>query len=267
VDFTIVTPNLNYGRFLGDCLESVAAQEGVTLEHLVFDGGSTDDSAAVAARFPHIRWTQGKDSGMSQAINRGFDAAQGDWVMWLNADDRLKPGALAAMADKLGASTMDVVYGDFNFTDESGKHLRTVHLPGWSPFVHVHHHCYIGSTAAFYRRSSVIAAGHRLREDFRYVMDGEYYARLHEAGLRFGHVPVTLADFRLHGENASMRHLGKTRDLDTILRAERQHVESRAIRRAHGITLFDDPYLNGLVDGVLWIAARGWKVALRTLGK
>jgi glycosyltransferase involved in cell wall biosynthesis len=267
VDFTLVTPNLNYGHFLGDCLASVAAQEGVTFEHLVFDGGSTDDSAAVAARFPRVRWTQEKDSGMSQAINRGFDAAQGEWVMWLNADDRLKPGALAAIAERLRGSTADIVYGDFDFMDESGKHLRTVRLPGWSPFVHVHHHCYIGSTAAFYRRSSVIAAGHRLREDFRYVMDGEFYARLHAAGLRFEHVPVTAADFRLHGGNASMRHLGKTRDMDTILRAERQHVESRAIRRAYGVTLFDDPYLNGLADGLMWIAARGWKGVLRALGK
>jgi len=267
VDFTIITPNLNYGRFLSDCLASVAGQEGVTFEHLIFDGGSTDDSAAVAARFPHVRWTQGKDSGMSQAINRGFDAAQGDWVMWLNADDCLKPGVLAEMIAKLRGSKADVVYGDFDFTDEAGKHLRTVHLPGWSPFVHVHHHCYIGSTAAFYRRSSVTAAGHRLREDFRYVMDGEFYARLHAAGLRFERVSTTVAEFRLHSGNASMRHLGKTRDVDVILRAERQHVESRAIRRAYGVTLFDDPYLNGLVDGVLWIAARGWKVALRTLGK
>ena len=73
-------------------------------------------------------------------------------------------------------------------------------------------------------------------------------------------MPVTVADFRLHGANASQRHLGKTRDLATILAAERQHVESRAIRRAYGITLFEDPYLNGLADGVLWIAARFWKV-------
>ena len=60
--------------------------------------------------------------------------------------------------------------------------------------------------------------------------------------------------------NASQRHLGMTRDMETILAAERQHIESRAIRRAYGITLFEDPYLNGLVDGILWIAAKGWKV-------
>jgi hypothetical protein len=51
--------------------------------------------------------------------------------------------------------------------------------------------------------------------------------------------------------------------MDTILAAERQHVESRAIRRAYGITLFNDPYLNGLIDGILWIAAKGWKFVLK----
>ena len=258
--FTIITPSMNYERFLEDCLGSVAEQTGVTLEHLVIDGGSTDDSASVAARFPHAGWTQEPDQGMSDAINKGFERARGDWVMWLNADDRLKPGALAEMLTLLEKSQADVVYGDWDFIDEAGNFLRHVTAPRWSRFVHVHHHCFIGSTAAFYRRATVIAEGNRLREDFRYVMDGEFYARLDAAGKRFERVPVTVADFRLHGANASQRHLGKTRDMEAILSAERQHVESRAIRRAYGITLFEDPYLNGLADGVLWIAARFWKV-------
>lgn len=259
MDFTIITPSLNYGRFLADCLESVASQTGASFEHLVIDGGSTDDSAGVAARFPHATWRQEPDHGMSDAINKGFDRAKGQWVMWLNADDRLKPGALSRMMDFLRTTDADVVYGDWDFIDEAGAHLRHVVAPRWSLFVHVHHHCFIGSTAAFYRKSSVIGGGHRLRTDFRYVMDGEFYARLHAADLAFERVPVTVADFRLHGGNASQRHLGRTRDLKEILAAERQHVESRAIRRAYGITLFEDPYLNGLVDGVLWIVARGWK--------
>lgn len=263
MDFTIITPSLNYGRFLGDCLASVAAQEGVTLEHLVIDGGSTDDSAETSARFPHAVWSQEADKGMSDAINKGFERAKGYWVMWLNADDRLKPGALAEMLPFLERTTADVVYGDWDFVDEAGDFLRRVKAPKWSLFVHVHHHCFIGSTAAFYRGSSVITEGHRLRGDFRYVMDGEFYARLHAAGKRFEHVPVNVADFRLHGGNASQRHLGKTRDMETILAAERQHVESRAIRRAYGVTLFEDPYLNGLIDGILWILAKGWKAVIR----
>ncbi|TAE74014.1 MAG: glycosyltransferase [Verrucomicrobia bacterium] len=263
MDFTIITPNLNYGRFLGDCLASVAEQEGVSVEHWVFDAGSSDHSAEVVSRFPRVHWVAEDDRGMSHAINKGFDRARGDWVMWLNADDRLKPGVLAELLPRLRKSQADLVYGDFDFIAEDGSFQRHMKLPAWSPFVHVHHHCYIGSTAAFYRRATVLAAGHRLREDFRYVMDGEFYARLHASGLAFEHVPLLLADFRLHGRNASMRHLGRTRDLEEILQAERQHVESRAIRRAHGVTLFEDPYLNGLIDGVLWIMAKGWKAVLK----
>ncbi|HEX7261137.1 MAG TPA: glycosyltransferase family 2 protein [Luteolibacter sp.] len=263
MDFTVITPSLNYGRFLGDCLQSVANQVGVSLEHLVFDAGSTDDSAEVAARFSNIRWTREPDHGMSDAINKGFDRAQGDWVMWLNADDRLKPGALAEILGALKMSEADVVYGDWDFIDESGGLIRRMKVPGWSRFVHIHHHCYVPSTAAFYRNSTIVREGQRLREDFHYVMDGEFYARLDSIGKKLEHVPINIADFRMHGKNASQRHLARTRDMDTILAAERQHVESRAIRRAYGITLFEDPYLNGLVDGVLWIAAMGWKRVLR----
>lgn len=263
MDFTIITPSLNYGRYLGDCLESVASQEGVSLEHLVIDGGSTDDSAEVAVRFPAVIWTQESDKGMSDAINKGFDRAQGEWVMWLNADDRLKPGALAAMFTALRESGADLVYADYDFIDGTGRLIRQIKVPRWSAFVHVHHCCYIPSTAAFYRKATVIGEGQRLREDFRYVMDGEFYARLDSLGKKFEHVAVNLADFRMHGENASQRQLGRTRDMDRILSAERQHVESRAIRRAYGITLFADPYLNGLVDGVLWLVARGWKGVLK----
>ena len=270
--FTIITPSLNYGHFLSDCLKSVASQldearsdgaRSLEIEHFVIDGGSTDNSMEVAEKFSHVTWTQEPDEGMSDAINKGFDRATGDWVMWLNADDRLKPGALKKMMKELTKSDADVVYGDWDFVDSEGHFMRHVKAPRWSSFVHVHHHCFIGSTAAFYRRSTVIDAGYRLRKDFRYVMDGEFYARLHATGKTFQHVDVTIADFRMHGNNASQRHLGKSREMENVLAAEKQHVESRAIRRAYGITLFKDPYLNGLIDGILWIIAKGWKFVLK----
>ncbi len=292
VDFTIITPSFNYGRFLGDCLQSVAEQQGsvgvppasssipthnqalmragrprsLEIEHLVIDGGSTDDSAEVAAGFSHVTWIQEPDEGMSDAINKGFERARGEWVMWLNADDRLKPGVLAGMLPLLERSEADVVYGDWDFMDADGLFQRRMRALRWSNFVHVHHHCYIGSTAAFYRRRTVIDEGFRLRKDFKYVMDGEFYARLAAAGMTFEHVSLVVADFRLHGANASMRHLGKTTDMDVILASERQHVESRAMRRAYGVTLFEDPYLNGLVDGILWIVAKGVKAVFRCFG-
>ena len=265
MDFTVITPSLNYGRFLDDCLSSVVNQSGVSVEHLVFDGGSTDDSAAVAAGYSNIIWSQEPDSGMSAAINKGFERAQGDWVIWLNADDRLKPDVLAKVLVELKKSNADVVYGDYDFTDESGTLVRQMKVPIWSTFVHIYHHCYVPSTAAFYRNSTVIGKGYRLREDFHYVMDGEFYARLASVAKKFRHISINIADFRMHGGNASLRHLNKTRDMDTILAAERQHVESRAIRRAYGHSILKDPYLEGLIDGVFSILARGVKAVLKLI--
>lgn len=263
MNFSIITPSLNYGRFLRECLESVASQEGVTLEHLLIDGGSTDESERIAAEYPSAIFRQESDNGISHAINKGFAAARGDWVMWLNADDRLKPGALADVLHHLRETNADIIYADWNLISENGEQIRHITSAKWSQFVSVHHHCFVASTAAWYRRETVIAQGHRLREDFHYVMDGEFYARMDAIGKRFLHVPVDAADFRMHGSNASQRHLGKSHNIETILAAERQHVESRTIRRAYGITLFVDPYLNGLIDGVLWLVAKGWKAVMK----
>jgi len=91
---------------------------------------------------------------MSDAINKGFDRAKGDWVMWLNADDRLKPGILSQVLAELKKTDADVVYGDYDFITETGALIRRMKVPAWSAFVHIYHHCYVPSTAAFYRNST-----------------------------------------------------------------------------------------------------------------
>ena len=93
MDFTIVTASYNYGHYIGECLRSVAGQDDVTLEHLVMDAGSKDDTAKLVSEFTHASFFQEPDKGMTDGINKGFRRAQGKWVMWLNADDRLILGA------------------------------------------------------------------------------------------------------------------------------------------------------------------------------
>ena len=129
LDFTIVTASYNYGHYIGECLESVASQEGVTFEHLVMDAGSKDDTAEVVARWAHAEFHQEPDKGMSDGINKGFRRARGKWVMWLNADDRLKPGALRKVKEfaELHAEA-DVIYGCWDFIDANGKFLRRMTL-------------------------------------------------------------------------------------------------------------------------------------------
>jgi glycosyltransferase involved in cell wall biosynthesis len=265
MDFTIVTASYNYGHYIGECLESVASQEGVTFEHLVMDAESKDDTAEVVVRFPHASFFQEPDKGMCDGINKGFQRAQGKWVMWLNADDRLKPGALKAVKECADASPdADVIFGAWDFVDAEGRFERRMSLFPFRRLMLTHLGCYIGSTACFLRRETVVEDGGMLDLDFRVCMDGELYARLAAFGKRFKYLPRVLADFRRHGGNLSLKNF-ELAGLHRILQVQRHYAEARSIRRYYGITLFKDDMFNEMLDGFLYVFFRIQKVALKAL--
>ncbi len=219
---SIVTPSFNQGRFIRDCIESVKSQTGVEWEHLVQDAGSTDETLAVLKEYPHLKWVSEKDQGMSDGINRGFHKATGDWVMWLNTDDYLLPGALAKMLTFAAQhSEVDVIYGDTDFVDVAGKLLRHKREHGFFFNILLYYGCYIQSTATFLRRR-VITAGHLLNPEYRVCMDFEYYVRLSRLGYRFAHLPAPLAAFRWHATNTSTVQSPRRRE--ERLRVQREHL-------------------------------------------
>lgn len=263
MDFTIITPSFNYDRFISDCLESVAAQSGVTLEHLIMDGGSTDQTANIVSRFCHASFFQEPDDGMTDAINKGFSKAKGRWVMWLNADDRLHPHVLAdvkSFAD--GNSKTDVIYGCWNFVDIDGIKIRRMTLFPFQKQMLFYHGCYIASTSTFYRKATILDEGYFLDKQFYFVMDGEYFCRLAKAGKRFCYYPKVLADFRLHDGSLSQRHLDHP-DIENVLARQKQLAESRTIRRFYGGYPFKDEMLNSIAEGILYHYYRIWKGLLR----
>jgi glycosyltransferase involved in cell wall biosynthesis len=264
VKFSIVTASFNTGRFLRDCIESVRVQQGVDWEHIVADGGSTDGTLDVLRAYPHLRWNSEPDGGISAGINKGFREATGEWVMWLNADDYLLPGALAkAAAFAHRHPEADAIYGSFDFVDAAGQRLKTSASFPVSRRMIVHYGPVIGSTACWYRKQTVMEEGYFLNENFRTNMDGEFYARLLTVGKKFAQMPDVLAAFRVHGENASQKHLRHEKNIDSWLQLERQWAEALAIRRAYGVTLFNHPIADSLVDAVLWTYYRWKKVALK----
>jgi glycosyltransferase involved in cell wall biosynthesis len=265
LDFTIVTASYNYGHYIAQCLKSVASQDGVTLEHLVMDAGSQDDTTEVVSQFPHASFHQEPDKGMSDGINKGFRRAKGRWVMWLNADDRLKPGALAEV--KRFAETHDsedVIYGAWDFIDANGDFIRRMGLFPFRKRMLIQHGCYIGSTACFYRRATTIEKGFLLDDAFHFCMDGEYYARLALAGKKFTYLPVVLADFRIHDKSISQSNLSAT-GIHGALKLQKQIAEVDAIRRAYGWHFGSSRELTDLADGFLCIAFRIQRGLLKKL--
>jgi len=267
IDVTIVTASYNYADYIGEMLDSVVAQEGVCYEHLIFDAGSTDGTLDVIKQYDHVNLTVEGDNGMSDAINKGFRAAKGKWVIWLNTDDRLKPGALSKFIEFAATKPdADVIYGAWDFIDKKGDYIRTMKVFPFQKTMLSMLGCYIGSTSCFYRKATTIDEGHVLNERFMYVMDGEYYNRLAHLGKKFQHYNQVLADFRMHGSNLSQKHL-KTEEIGGLLDQQLQFAESRAIRRAYGITLFKADQLNCFVDAILFYFFRAWKIVLKLISK
>lgn len=109
--FTLVTPTFNRAGFLGKAMESVRLQARADVEHWVVDGGSTDETAAVVARFPGTRFLSEPDRGIYDALNKGLARATGDIVGLLNSDDLYPPGTLDAVAAAFEDPAVDLVSG------------------------------------------------------------------------------------------------------------------------------------------------------------
>lgn len=263
IDITIVTASYNYADYIGEMLDSVVEQEGISYEHLIYDAGSTDGTLDVIRKYDHVSLVVEPDKGMSDAINKGFKAARGKWVMWLNTDDRLKPYALKDFMDFASKyESADVIYGAWDFIDGAGKYMRTMPAFPFQKKMLSMLGCYIGSTSSFYRRATTIDEGFVLNERFKYVMDGEYYNRLAYSGKKFQCYKRVVADFRMHGNNLSQKHLVKN-EINGLLDQQLQFAESRAIRRAYGITFFKNDHLNCAVDTFFFYSYRVIKVILK----
>lgn len=98
---TVIVPVHNGQSYLEDCIESIESQAGQTLEVIVVNDGSTDDTAAVceslAGHYDNLRVITLPDLGVSVARNRGLEQAQGEYITFVDADDRLRPGTLAGL--------------------------------------------------------------------------------------------------------------------------------------------------------------------------
>ena len=98
---TVITPSFNSSRFIESTLKSVIDQQYPNLEYILMDGGSTDGTLEIIARYEkHLTaWVSEKDLGQYDAINKGFTKSSGEILCWLNADDMLLPNSLFLVAD------------------------------------------------------------------------------------------------------------------------------------------------------------------------
>ena len=122
--FSIITPSFRNSSWLKLCIASVADQQGVELEHIVQDSCSDDGTQDWLPRDPRVKAIVEKDSGMYDAVNRGYRRATGDILAYLNCDEQYLPGALAAVEQYFTAHPeVEVVLAGSIVTDAEGRYL------------------------------------------------------------------------------------------------------------------------------------------------
>lgn len=209
-DFSIVIPSFNQAKFIGRTLESLLVQEGVGVEVLVQDGGSSDGTVEILKGYgDRIRWASESDRGQAHAINKGMELVSGKWLAYLNSDDVLLPGALEKVKREfLSHPEADFIYGQARRIDGEDRPLADYPVCPWNADL-MKDTCFISQPACFWRREVREKLG-GFDEDLRFSMDYDFWLRGIGAGLTFLFLPAFLAAARIHGDAKTMHQRGKS---------------------------------------------------------
>ena len=188
--FSCVIPVKGDRPFLGEAIDSLKAQGlGDNLEIIVQDADLEPDA------------------GQSDALNKGFAKAKGEWLFWLNADDVLLPGALGKVRDFISrverVDRVEWIAGDTVYIDEKGivKDVRTD--ARWRSWFGKHLSVWTGGPSAFFRRELWEKCG-GFDVGLKYAMDIDLWTRWAKAGEKFVGLGDYVWGFRVHGGSQTM---------------------------------------------------------------
>jgi glycosyltransferase involved in cell wall biosynthesis len=235
--FSIIMPSYQQASFLEEAVRSVLDQQGVEVELLVLDPGSTDGSRELLQSLEkdyrgRLLFHFAPDKGQADAINRGMVLARGNILGWLNSDDRLRPGSLSRVSSYLDGPEPRWIYGRCGIINEQGKQIA--HPIVWYKnfrgkrfsFYKLLTEDFIPQMATFWNRALWEAVG---GVDAKRHFDMDY-----DLFLRFARVvrpqvlSTYLADFRVHaGAKSSTRVSQHMREAYLTVR---EHAEGLGLR-------------------------------------
>jgi glycosyltransferase involved in cell wall biosynthesis len=196
---TVITPTYNQAAYIAACIESVLDQTHRDIEYLIYDALSNDGTEAVVARYlsdSRIRYIRERDKGQSNAINKGFDAATGDVVCWLNSDDFFYDDTVLERVCAFFAANpgTDVITGDGYLASVDGQlaaplmaERDNINARGMAVAD------YFMQPATFWRKNPL-----RLDESLSFTFDWKFFVALYRAGKAVCYVPGFFAVYRPH---------------------------------------------------------------------
>ena len=204
---TVIIPCFSHVQYLGESIESALAQDYPHVEIVVVDDGSPEHPDLVVQRYPTVTLVRQANRGISSARNHGLRVSGGEFIVFLDADDRLTPGSLRAgvtamqEGDDIGA-----VFGNIVLIDPKGLPLAAAtsrrRPVGRISYLQLLEENVIGPPiTAMFRRSAVEAVS-GFDESIRFTEDFELYLRVARQFAILGHGQL-VGEYRRHPQQLS----------------------------------------------------------------
>jgi glycosyltransferase involved in cell wall biosynthesis len=267
---SVVIPCYNQAHFLSEAIESTLSQSYESFEIIVVDDGSTDNTSEVASRYPQqVRLIRQENRGLSGARNTGLAESEGEYVVFLDADDRLLPGALEVGVRELEAHPeCAFVYGHVKLIATDGSLLK---IPR-QPYVEDHyatllHYNYIRMPAMVMYRRAVFEVVGDFDTSVDATADWDLYLRIAREYPVHHHGEVVAEYRRQHGTNMTGNPAFMLKATVAVLRVQRKHIKGNKLyKQAYrtGLNKGQEYYGVPLADEVRTdVRRREWKRALR----
>lgn len=219
IKVSVVTVAYNSERFIEETFKCIEKQTYKNIQYIVIDGGSTDGTIDLIKKYEHIidYWISEPDTGMYNAINKGFQKADGAIYGYINSDDLYYDDAIECAVKEYIRNPYDLLYGHLNFFDENSAFLYDLKMPSFSKqMIAKQQRLPFNQQSAFWSRRAFekydgFDEKLKLAADFKFL-----YQVLLDDFLISKRIPKLLGKFRIHGESLSQVQKGNM-DIETEL--------------------------------------------------
>lgn len=226
---SVVIPCYRQAHFLGEAIESALAQTHRQIEIIVVDDGSPDNTAEVAARYVGVRYIRQENQGLSGARNTGLHASNGQYVVFLDADDRLVPnGVEQGLACFAGNAEWAFVSGHHRYIKADGS-LLTEYPPEPihdEPYYALLVRNYIGMHATVLYRRAIFDQVGAYNTALKSCEDYDLYLRIAQRFPVYRHDHM-VAEYRQHNANMSGNAGQMLQTALAVLRGQRTYIQDK----------------------------------------
>lgn len=222
---SVVVPYFNMGRYIEECLQSIRDSTYQPLEILILDDGSTDpfslEALSKAARLPEVRIVHQKNQGLASARNAGAKAARGEFLAFLDADDRVRETYFEKAIHALKKNENVYFIGAWVQYFENSNILWPTYTPQ-PPYVLVHNP--VNSSGLVYKKAAFLAGGLNDKEVDYGLEDYESVINLLHHGYNGVVLPEILFDYRVRSGSMT-RQLTREKQLYSYKYIAEKHAD------------------------------------------